>query len=160
MAKHICVNNKKMLELVSKGLAGVKDDYGRNVHFGDVVKYFEGLYSNNSHNLFGTTTFGIVKFGYFEQDGSGGEYLPTRVLGVYIQNVFKVEKYSHDINYNVSKISKDGYDSTISLASLQLRPKNNSLIILNNIQLPHNNDFLNKTMRDLINGRHEIPERG
>lgn len=56
---------------------GVDDKNGKEIYEGDICKFFDNTYNAN--------LLGIVKFGQYEQDGSGSEYPPTPVIGFYVE---------------------------------------------------------------------------
>jgi uncharacterized phage protein (TIGR01671 family) len=62
---------------------GVQDQHGVEIVEGDVVKY-----STHFQN-----TVGAVKFGVYEQDGSGDEYGPSDCLGFYIDCLEKEKEH-------------------------------------------------------------------
>lgn len=57
--------------------SGRVDGRGHDIYEGDVVKC-KDIFGNHSH-------IGVVKFGKYSQDGSGGEYPPRDVLGFYVE---------------------------------------------------------------------------
>lgn len=61
---------------------GLKDKNGREIYEGDVIEVFKGYWSFKA----------IVKFGHYEQDGSGGEYSPTECIGFYAEAINPDEK--------------------------------------------------------------------
>lgn len=57
--------------------SGRVDSQGRDIYEGDIVK---------CKDIFGTHSYiGTIEFGKYSQDGSGGEYSPTDVMGFYIK---------------------------------------------------------------------------
>lgn len=56
---------------------GIEDKNGTEIYVGDKVKAFNGI----------REVIGIVRFGRYEQDGSGGEYGPTDCIGFYIDMI-------------------------------------------------------------------------
>ncbi|KLV25701.1 hypothetical protein ABW02_15120 [Niallia circulans] len=51
---------------------------GKKCFEGDIIQYL---------NVIGANTIGIIRFGEYEQDGSGGEYTATKCLGFYVERV-------------------------------------------------------------------------
>lgn len=56
---------------------GLKDDNGKEICDGDIVKAESVI----NHIV------GVVRFGKYEQDGSGGEYGATTCMGFYVERV-------------------------------------------------------------------------
>lgn len=54
---------------------GREDKNGKEIFEGDTIKAFNGI----------NKIVGIVRFGEYEQDGSGGEYRGTRCIGFYVE---------------------------------------------------------------------------
>lgn len=57
---------------------GFKDLSDKEIYEGDIVDYHRYLYRRK---------YGVVKFGEYEQDGSGGEYNATKCLGFYVETI-------------------------------------------------------------------------
>lgn len=62
--------------MIQDSNTGIKDTTGRYVHIGDEVEY-----TNGEDSL----CRGVVKFGEYEQNGSGGEYGGVKCYGVYVE---------------------------------------------------------------------------
>lgn len=56
---------------------GLSYKYGKRIFEGDICKFFDNSYC--------VDLTGVVKFGEYSQDGSGGEYKLTPVIGVYAE---------------------------------------------------------------------------
>lgn len=56
--------------------SGKRDKSGAGIFSGDIVQFV---------NRYGYDCYAIVRFGKYEQDGSGSEYPPTRCLGFFVE---------------------------------------------------------------------------
>jgi hypothetical protein len=70
---------------------------------GDIVKY-----ENNSGNF----CIGVIKYGEYEQDGSAGEYPPSKCLGFYIERIKTLPFDEWDEEYGCYE---PDYGKTISI---------------------------------------------
>ena len=72
------INKKVEVEKDTVGqYSGIKDQYGSMIFDGDIIKY--------EHDYEGIIYICVVKYGKYEQDGSGGEYSPSDCLGWYVE---------------------------------------------------------------------------
>lgn len=58
--------------------SGKVDKNGVSIFTGDIVRYFDTVFNEYDCQS-------VVHFGEFNQDGSGGEYGPTKCLGFYVE---------------------------------------------------------------------------
>ena len=56
--------------------SGKRDKNGAGIFSGDIIQFM---------NRYGYDCYAIVRFGEYEQDGSGNEYPPTRCLGFFVE---------------------------------------------------------------------------
>lgn len=56
--------------------SGKNDRKGKPISTGDIVEF---------NNVYDFDCYGIVKFGEYDQDGSGGGYPPRKCLGFYVE---------------------------------------------------------------------------
>ncbi len=61
----------------------LKDKNGKEIYEGDIVRC--------KHTVF-TSFNAVVRFGEYEQDGSGGEYSPVLCVGFYAEAINKLQK--------------------------------------------------------------------
>lgn len=64
---------------------GLNDDDKKEIYEGDIVEVWESLYSDK-HSPF-MIRIGVVKYGEYEQDRSGGEYNGSQCLGFYVDSI-------------------------------------------------------------------------
>lgn len=86
--------------------SGVQDKNKIGIFEGNIVKY------HNNVNY----CVGIVKYGVYDQDGSGGEYAPIKCLGFYIERV-KIIPNEYE---NIDDIFAPEYQETISILKYSL----------------------------------------
>lgn len=85
---------------------GLKDKTGKEIYEGDIVKAYNGI----------NEIIGIVKFGKYKQDGSGGEYNSITCTGFYVERIKTIPnawEIEDDLLY------EPDYEKTTSLQSYE-----------------------------------------
>ena len=101
--------------------ANKTDKNEHRVFEGDICDLFDNAYNAN--------LIGVVKFGEYNQDGSGGEYLPTPVIGFYVEII--KWKYMEDSSCDDEKYAE--WCRTISLLEAMDRNLYDKFEIIGNI---------------------------
>ena len=94
---------------------GLKDIHGVEICEGDRIKYHDDLSSGKDYNL------GIIKFGEYYQDGSGGEYGGSKCLGFYVE---MTKRYVYD-----------GWKNKLEEWEIEEYLKQNSLLCIKDIEV-------------------------
>lgn len=84
---------------------GVTDKNGIEIYEGDKVKGHNGI----------NQVIGLVKFGEYEQDGSGGEYGPSHCIGFYVERLETIPNEWEDEEC----FYEPDYEETMSILSYE-----------------------------------------
>lgn len=96
-----CFDKEKIMQYT-----GLKDKTGKEIYEGDIVKAYNGI----------NEIIGIVKFGKYKQDGSGGEYNSITCTGFYVERIKTIPnawEIEDDLLY------EPDYEKTTSLQSYE-----------------------------------------